>query len=83
MAGTREFYSMYVVSAHACSSVNDRPRLRRLLQAFLAGIALGSLAVGLRTPGVYTKDCQQPYLTALAWRVGVDLFTPITQLSAQ
>lgn len=58
-------------------------RRLRLLQACIAGIALGFLAAGLFPPRVYKKDLQEEYLTARAWRDGADIFTPVTELSAR
>src|SRR5262249_17945849 len=55
----------------------------RLAQACLAGLALGLLAVGSLPPAAYQKDLQVEYLTASAWRDGVSIFTPVSQLSAR
>ena len=57
-------------------------RLFLIAPAFAAG-ALGVLFVECLTPQAYRKDLQQPYLAALALRDGVDIFTPITELSAR
>jgi hypothetical protein len=55
----------------------------RLVQACLAGAALGSLLVGTIGVKVYRKDLQVQYLTAWALRDGLDPFTPLTVLSAR
>jgi len=58
-------------------------RGRRLAQATLAGLALGSLVAGTLPSRSYTKDLQVEYLTAWALRDGVDIFTPLTELSGR
>jgi hypothetical protein len=55
----------------------------RLAQACVAGIALGTLVIGSLPPLSYNKDLQQEYLTAWALRDGIDIFTPLNQLSAR
>jgi alpha-1,2-mannosyltransferase len=57
--------------------------LLRVAQACLAGLALGPLVRGSLPPSAYSKDLQQEYLTALAWRDGQSVFTPMTELSAR
>ena len=61
----------------------DRRRRLRLAQACLAGAALGSLVIGALPSTAYRKDLQVEYLTARALRDGIDIFTPLTQLSAR
>jgi len=58
-------------------------RRLRIAQACIAGIALGSLVAGVRPSQSYTKDLQEEYLTAKALRDGLDIFTPVTELSAR
>ncbi len=60
----------------------DHRRRLRLAQACLAGAALGSLVVGTLPSRSYTKDLQVEYLTAWALRDGIDVFTPVNELSA-
>ncbi len=55
----------------------------RITQACLAGVALGSLVVGALPPRSYNKDLQQQYLSARALRDGIDVFTPVSELSAR
>src|SRR5947209_3435871 len=55
----------------------------RIMQACLAGIALGSLVAGALPPRSYNKDLQVQYLSARAWRDGIDLFTPVSDLAAR
>lgn len=55
----------------------------RLAQAGIAGIALGTLVIGSLPPRAYNKDLQVEYLTAWALRDGVDIFTPVNELSAR
>src|SRR5438094_395960 len=55
----------------------------RMTQACLAGIALGSLIAGSLPPRSYTKDLQEPYLTARALRDGIDIYTPVNELAAR
>jgi alpha-1,2-mannosyltransferase len=57
--------------------------LLRVAQACLAGLALGPLVRGSLPPSAYSKDLQQEYLTASAWRDGLSIFTPVTELSAR
>jgi alpha-1,2-mannosyltransferase len=61
----------------------NRVALLRLAQACLAGLALGPLVVGSLPPTAYSKDLQQEYLTASAWRDGLSIFTPLADLSAR
>jgi hypothetical protein len=63
--------------------VNSVTRRLRLVQACVAGIALGSLVAGLSPSRAYKKDLQVEYLTARAWRDGADIFAPIAELSAR
>jgi len=58
-------------------------RVLQMAQAGLAGFALGALLWGSLPPHSYRKDLQVEYLTAMALRDGVDLFTPLTDLSAR
>src|SRR2546422_3261059 len=58
-------------------------RWARITQASIAGIALGSLIAGVLPPRSYAKDLQQPYLAARAWRDGIDVFTPVSDLAAR
>ena len=58
-------------------------RWLRLAQACVAGIALGSLVPASLPPESYTQDLQVDYLTAWALRDGIDIFTPLTELSAR
>lgn len=55
----------------------------RRAQFVAGGLALVFLGIRLLPPHVYTKDLQQEYLTAWALRDGLDLFTPMTTLSAR
>src|SRR5262245_19651601 len=61
----------------------NRVVLLRLAQGCLAGAALGTLLVGSLPPDAYSKDLQQEYLAASAWRDGRSVFTPVTELSAR
>jgi hypothetical protein len=61
----------------------NRVVLLRVAQACLAGVALGTLVAGSRPPNAYSKDLEQEYLTASAWRDGQSVFTPLTELSAR
>ena len=63
--------------------MNRNTRRLRLAQACLAGVTLSALLVGSLPPLAYTKDLQQEYLTAWALRDGIDIFTPVSQLSAR
>ena len=71
----------------AGSNVNDpvvkSHRTIRLLQAAVGGLALGALVTSVLIPAAYTQDLQVEYLTAWALRDGVDIFTPLTELSAR
>ena len=58
-------------------------RRLRIAQACLAGIALGSLVAGVLPPRSYNKDLQEQYLSARAFRDGIDLFTPVSDLAAR
>lgn len=58
-------------------------RRLRIAQACVAGIALGLLAAGARPSQSYRKDLQEEYLTACALRDGIDIFTPLTELSTR
>ena len=58
-------------------------RTIRLLQAAVGGLALGALVTSVLIPAAYTQDLQVEYLTAWALRDGVDIFTPLTELSAR
>src|SRR5262249_41351250 len=64
-------------------SLMNRVVLLRIAQGCLAGLALGTLVVGSLPPGAYSKDLQQEYLPASAWRDGQSGFTPVTELSAR
>src|SRR3989449_8074228 len=55
----------------------------RLTQACLAGVALGSLLSGALPPRSYNKDLQEQYLSARAWRDGINLSTPVSELAAR
>lgn len=55
----------------------------RLAQACIVGLALGFLTVSVLPPHSYTSDLQQEYLTASAYRDGIDVFTPVAELSAR
>src|SRR5262245_27195245 len=61
----------------------SRVVLLRVAQACLAGLALGPLVRGSLPPTAYSKDLQVEYLTASAWRDGLSIFTPLTELSAR
>jgi hypothetical protein len=52
-------------------------------QVCLVAEALALLIAALLPPVCYTQDLQQEYLSARAWRDGVDIFTPVTELSAR
>jgi len=54
----------------------------RLAQVALASFALAFLACLSLPPRCYTVDLQVEYLTACALRDGLDLFTPLTDLSS-
>jgi len=54
-----------------------------LAQAFLSGVALALLGLRSVPPHSYAKDLQQEYLAARALRDGLDVFAPITDLSAR
>ena len=66
------------------STVANHPRKHlRLAQTFFAGVALVILAARSLPPLCYTnKELLGEYLTALALRDRVDVFTPLTDLSA-
>lgn len=53
----------------------------RLLQVFVAGLALVILAAGSMPPLSYGRDLQQDYLAARALRDGLDIYTPLPDLS--
>jgi len=55
----------------------------RLAQTCAASLALGSLIASSLPPQSYVKDLQVEYLTARALRDGVDVFTPVSELSAR
>ena len=61
----------------------NRVVLLRVAQVCLAGLALATLLAGSLPPSAYSKDLQQEYLTASAWRDGQSVFTPVTELSAR
>lgn len=69
-------------SAITVHSLRD-PRTRlRLIQTFLAGVALVLVAAySARLP--YHRDLQQDYLSAVALRNGVALLTPLADLAAR
>jgi glycosyl transferase family 87 len=54
-----------------------------IVQAGLAGTAFGLLIATSLPPRSYTVDLQEDYLAARALRDGIDIFTPVTQLSAR
>jgi hypothetical protein len=60
----------------------NRVAVLRRAQECLAGRALALLVVGSLPPTAYSKDLQQEYLTASAWRDGLSIFTPLADLSA-
>ena len=49
----------------------------------MAGFALGLLLFASLSETAYWKDIQVEYLTAKALRDGVDVFTPLNELSAR
>jgi alpha-1,2-mannosyltransferase len=55
----------------------------RMVQVALAGYALGVLVSVSLSRAAYWKDIQQPYLAAAALRDGIDVFTPLNELSAR
>ncbi len=59
------------------------PKRLQLVQAALASYALVVLFAVSLSSKAYWKDIQQPYLTACALRDGVDVFTPLNELSAR
>jgi hypothetical protein len=61
----------------------NRAVLLRVARACLVGLALGPLVRNSLPPNAYSKDLQQEYLTASAWRDGQNVFTPVTELSAR
>ena len=63
--------------------MTNHSRRLRIAQTFLAGAALGSLVAGTLPARSYRKDLQEEYLTASALRDGVDIFKPLTELSAR
>jgi len=54
-----------------------------LTQALVSGVAIGVLVRASLPPDAYRKDLQEEYLTARALRDGIDVFTPVNQLSAR
>jgi alpha-1,2-mannosyltransferase len=70
-------------SALGRATLSRASRPLRLAQLCISTIALGSLVGGSLGPVAYTKDIQVEYLTAWALRDGVDVFTPLTELSAR
>jgi alpha-1,2-mannosyltransferase len=61
----------------------NRVVLLPVAQVCLVGIALGTLVAGSLPPAAYSKDLQVEYLTASAWRDGLSVLTPVTELSAR
>jgi alpha-1,2-mannosyltransferase len=61
----------------------NRHVLLRVAQACLAGLGLGTLVASSAPSNAYHKDLQVEYLTASAWRDGLSIFTPLTELSAR
>jgi len=61
----------------------NRHVLLRAAQACLAGLGLGTLVASSIPSKAYLKDLQVEYLTASAWRDGLSIFTPLTELSAR
>jgi hypothetical protein len=61
----------------------NRVVMLRVAQACLAGVALGTLVARSWPPNAYSKDLEQEYLIASAWRDGRSVFTPLTELSAR
>jgi hypothetical protein len=55
----------------------------RIAQAAAAGLALGTLVPGTIGSSAYSADLQTEYLMGRALRDGIDIFTPITELSAR
>jgi hypothetical protein len=55
----------------------------RVAQGCLAGLGLGTLVASTLPPGAYWRDLQVEYLTASAWRDGLSIFTPLTELSTR
>jgi hypothetical protein len=51
------------------------------LSAIIAGIAIGMLVRSTMSSAVYTRDLQEEYLTAYAFRDGRDILTPVATLS--
>ena len=58
-------------------------RIKRDAQIVLAGSSLIVAIYRSLPPGSYTSDLQADYLPALAFRDGLDIFTPLTELSAR
>jgi hypothetical protein len=54
-----------------------------VLQAIVAGIAIGMVVKSTFSPAVYTRDLQEEYLTASALRDGGDILTPVSELSGR
>ncbi len=63
--------------------MRQREKAVNLMLVFIAGIALAIVVFGSLPPLAYGKDVQQEYLSALALRDGLDIFTPTTNLSAR
>ena len=60
-----------------------RVHVKRDLRIILASSSLIVLAYRNLPPKAYTSDLQNDYLPALAFRAGLDIFAPLTDLSAR
>lgn len=63
--------------------LSNYSRYLYIAQACIAGAGLAALIFGSLPPQCYTKDINQEYLTAWALRDGIDILTPVNELSAR